>query len=652
MVETGWWASFCGGCVYAFSGYWCMHAGDITQVMAGGWAPWVCWAAVRWLRHNTRARFGLLAVIAGIQVLPGGTENVTYLFWTLSFLAVVHILVCAFRLARPARGEPARSGLIASITPGLGIILALALGAALSGVQVIPSLENLLFSFRWGGMGYEYAGRQSIPLWKPLVEIIIPNYGGHYGSTPCVAAEIPHPETVSYVGPIAVFLAALAVIRGWHNQAVRMCFGLTLVALLLAFGRFTPLHRGLYSLGFSVFRSPARAVYLVTLGEAVLCAWGAQSLLESEGLQLSRRIHKWVILGLAVVAVAIFWAVAQPEAFGWFQRHTLPWLYAGDISVTLLAAAMGHLSFTRLSASRKRALVFLALVIPLFVFLRESEFWNLPMEDAANARNKARVAAEARSLLGNYRVYSRHWSLFISNEVAGNGLRDVGGMHGGLCPLRRFWELQLRVTPDSHLAVTRGRRFLDILGGRYLLSRYPMGDPDYRLLCDAEPYRVYENPFARPRLSFVPRGAVLSDEATLARLANGDWDPSAEVLLDGGSPFHGRPGTATDGPTAPRFVIDGNDEVVCEVLAPTAGYLLLSDTYYPGWQAFVDGGPAEILRANYVFRAVALVPGKHLVEFRYRPQSLAAGFALSMIALLTLLLVMKWRGQRSRLAPD
>jgi len=75
----------------------------------------------------------------------------------------------------------------------------------------------------------------------------------------------------------------------------------------------------------------------------------------------------------------------------------------------------------------------------------------------------------------------------------------------------------------------------------------------------------------------------------------------------------------------------GLNEVELAVRTPVSGYLVLSDVYYPGWRATVDGAPAEVLRADYVFRAVMLPPGEHTVRMEFASWTWRVGLAVSIV---------------------
>jgi prepilin-type N-terminal cleavage/methylation domain-containing protein len=98
----------------------------------------------------------------------------------------------------------------------------------------------------------------------------------------------------------------------------------------------------------------------------------------------------------------------------------------------------------------------------------------------------------------------------------------------------------------------------------------------------------------------------------------------------------GRPGPPE--PAFARIVQDGATTVIVEASAPLAGTLVLRDSYDPGWTADVDGVPAEIARANGLYRAVALPPGRHVIRFSYRPRDLRTGLMISGMTVLLLVL--------------
>jgi uncharacterized membrane protein YfhO len=123
------------------------------------------------------------------------------------------------------------------------------------------------------------------------------------------------------------------------------------------------------------------------------------------------------------------------------------------------------------------------------------------------------------------------------------------------------------------------------------------------------------------------------DDAPARRLvATGAVDFRTEVLLAdcaGAAPL-----AETAGAEASARITHQSPHAV-QISATTVrpAYLVLTDTWYPGWVARIDGQPTRVWRANHAFRAVTLSPGEHRVEFRYEPAWLTAGLAISGLGL-------------------
>ena len=170
-------------------------------------------------------------------------------------------------------------------------------------------------------------------------------------------------------------------------------------------------------------------------------------------------------------------------------------------------------------------------------------------------------------------------------------------------------------------------------GARVLLTTFP--PPEMGSRKAGEVFRAPINPY-RPRFSFATAYRIEPDAArSWARVARGETDLSREVLLEH-APQVALPNAGAARPAlVARLAEDRPERVVAELTSDSAGLFVLADLFYPGWTAEVDGRPAEILRADGVFRAVALPSGSHKVVFRYRPLSVVIGAALSAAALLT-----------------
>jgi hypothetical protein len=147
--------------------------------------------------------------------------------------------------------------------------------------------------------------------------------------------------------------------------------------------------------------------------------------------------------------------------------------------------------------------------------------------------------------------------------------------------------------------------------------------------------KVYENLDNLPRAVVVHDARVIGDDAaTIAAMRQPDFDPARTVILS--APVTGSAHAPGADSAGARQSVDQAEVVVYEpervalhTHSATAGYLILADSYYPCWEATVDGRTTPILRANLMFRAVELPAGEHQVEFIYRPHGLKIGAGIS-----------------------
>jgi hypothetical protein len=155
--------------------------------------------------------------------------------------------------------------------------------------------------------------------------------------------------------------------------------------------------------------------------------------------------------------------------------------------------------------------------------------------------------------------------------------------------------------------------------------------------------KIYKNLDALPRAFVVHQAEVIpDDDQAIARMRDPAFELAQTIILADGEPLAG------EGNARAEIVQYAPEEIVVDVTSDAPGYLLLTDTFYPGWRASVDGVQAEIVRADVAFRALRLEPGAHRVEFRYQPTSVRWGAWISAGALLLLLCGLVWALWRRR----
>lgn len=338
-----------------------------------------------------------------------------------------------------------------------------------------------------------------------------------------------------------------------------------------------------------------------------------------------------------MTGVALLVTVAGFMAFAW-GREANPaagrlWHLANQTALFLLffALAAGLLRAWRRSPRPGPGFYLLALgviLVDLWTFgsrtvqpveVQESATWHV-VAQAVDDPAAARVLP---------------WGLndFDQNGGMSLGLRSVFGYDPLI--LQRY-EAFITSWPDP-----RARTY-DLLNARYLVTLAPLEPSDEadapRLLLEQSGVYVYERPGALPRAWVVPQVERVEDGAALARIHEPGFDPHATALVD--SEFACTPASPEAGEA--QILSDAQNRIEVQVRGG-GGLLVLSELDYPGWQAEVDGDPAQLVRADYLLRALCVPAGEHRVELVYDPPLLKVGLAVTGLALLWVAGIALWR---------
>jgi len=148
---------------------------------------------------------------------------------------------------------------------------------------------------------------------------------------------------------------------------------------------------------------------------------------------------------------------------------------------------------------------------------------------------------------------------------------------------------------------------------------------------DPSPVKRYLNRAALPPVFLVPRTVLADDTEALAYLQGDEFAPADVATV---APAPGAAVLASDTAAGHVDVLERAPERWrLATDAPAERLLVLTQAYFPGWQATIDGAPAPLVRADYAFQGLYVPAGSHQVEIVYRPRSLLVGGALSLAAL-------------------
>ncbi len=674
-------SSLLGAATFAFSGFVAVRVTQPNLIRTMAWLPLLLLAMGGLADPRTRRRALLLSgLVLAMQVLAGHLQTVL----------ITGLLGVAYALWRTVRFEdPARRLSTRVLSLGLMVLLAGVLALTLAAAQILPGVELVRQSDRSGGTSPGFATSFSLPL-RQLPMLLAPGLFGNPVQE-LYWGDWLYWEMVGYAG-VASFLLALLGLLGGRAPDRLLWGGVAFVGVVLALGEATPAYRVASSLlpPLRYFRVPARFFLWYGWAVAVLAAYGLEALRSSRLSFRGWRVTAglWLLVG----TVGLYWAMGAPgvrtalqslaegamrtarffstafypqvPALSWEighregQRLALLWIGAGAVILALKTR--------RLSASLGAALLIMMVVVDLFSFgmnfyptLAANEIYRpVPLERRIQLQGGAyRILTTPAFAFGTWVRAMTRTSIQTAEDLFQyrSALVPNIGAHRGISNVYGYSPIELaRSTQFIGLAVQQaagrdGRSaLLDFMATRYILTRANLAATYERIQQDG--YFVWLNPRGLPRGFLVTDFVVQPSDGRVQKVLEGKWDPARVVILDRAprQTYGLRP---SDDPgkivgrsyelSSVSFGLDLSDPAI----------LVLSDAYYPGWKAIVDGVEVPIYRANHAFRAVFLPAGARRVEFVFRPLSVSVGLVVSMTgwgAVATVLLLALRR--RARLA--
>ncbi|MCG3147277.1 MAG: hypothetical protein PCFJNLEI_00716 [Verrucomicrobiae bacterium] len=641
-------AAFIGSCAYALNSSLLLWYWRAPNVFC--WAPLILLLWERAVSRSSTRQAAGAGFVLGVAYLSGNIQAAAHL----TFLCGGYALLCS------SPPLPQRAG---------KLILMLGIALTLAAVQFLPTLE-LLTQDAFGSTrvrGPAASLRHTLLGIPALITFVFPAITGSTESFDLLkAVGASRGDFAGYIGllPFTLCLIGALVVADRRVRGLRLIIVAVLVLLFL-----TPFVRFLYHRFFIV----------MVFAMAVIAAFGTDTILTHPAPDRARitklfRVMGWggglILLAVLGVQLALTWnwSTWLPAAKRYILLHSSrtsfsfrpDWLeervellfahyrvtnFEFWLPVLCLAIGFG-LWFVYSRGNMRRSWFVAGLVVFSVLDLIALGRPLVPQVDLQ--KYPLRIEHPTLTPVQNdpdlFRVW--RWSpnapfIYRPSLLLPARVNDISG-NFSLAPENVQSLEKLIQTPSGFSPV------LNLLNVKYFYSDQTNALPadQFPLIVESNGLRLYRNEQALPRFFFVTHAEVIpSHPAVSARLIQSDFNPRTTVVLEESPPPLSGGGTQAEIQVSQYR----GGRVDLAVTTTSAGLLVISDTYYPGWKAWVDGKPTKIFRANSALRAIYLPAGQHLVKLRFVPVTFLVGAAVSV---LTFGLALVWMRASPRQKPS
>jgi hypothetical protein len=619
---------------FSLGGYLVSSANVLNNLQSAIWLPgiFLCFEK-SFGRHALFYRL-LTAILLAIQFLGGEPQLVLF---TLLLLLTYNLVV---NKQTSWSRHLLKTGIAMAFIGTISIALVMA--------QLIPTWEMFRHSIRASGFNFQEAAKFSLNPMALFQLLSPPPFDIYYTSKKEFSWLVSN-----YFGYIPLVFAVTAIffVRSKRVKFWAVCM---FVSVIFAFGKHTPLFFLLYKAlpYLSAFRFPAKFMFIFAYGIAFLVAFGFDHVVEKRHT-VSRNMMAFLAIIFVLFLIACIVRIVNPP---FLVDHVL-------LPFRLILFAFGFLLCTfiffrkAITGVTFAVLVVLVSTVDLLVAhtpfnpVTHSVFYtDEPGLVHAIGKNPRSERIFAQTCSYNH-LQGRELSPFTLQHLWRQYLRpntgtlyDISYVDGiGGIETEDQWLITELL---QKLNFCKRIRFLELTNTRYLVTMVP-ADVENEIVAGRlkrTENNVYELPHALPRAYMVRGAKIMPNRAkAIEEILKDDFDPWQFVVVEKRSRT---PITDGQGGTVLNTYYEGANRIRVRAQS-LGGYLTLLDSFYPGWRVYVDGRERELLRANGLFKAVFLEPGKHQVVFTYQPTCFAWGFGISLLSIcLVVFGLWVWRPRR------
>ena len=446
---------------------------------------------------------------------------------------------------------------------------------------------------------------------------------------------------------------------------------MALITAILALGKFTPLFKILYSIvpGFNMFRGNSKFIFIVAFALSVLSGIGTEYLRNT--LFAKKTLSPFLFISISIAAtVGLFLLIFFLFGTGygtWYNIIRKIYLL-GDRYVTVPDLKSPDFLHTTFILTTKGAMKFIVLtILSLLIIglwingrLRNQIVVSLTLAlifgDLWFFGNQYMVTFDSRQcfwdkeMLGIMKSNSEAARIttvghFELNQGMAHDISNIGGYDANV--IKEYSEFinlsdgKPIDTPNIVMEVRQISKLTNLLNLKYILlpANVRIEHPTIKPVFHNSKYALFDNTQALPRTFIVHEAKTLSGrDAIFKELASNEFDPLKYVILEEPSLLtKHRVSENLQSEPNPTIVEYSPNRVTIKATLFDDGYLVLGDTFYPGWNAYVDGKKSKVLKTNYVMRSVFLERGEHIVKFVYEPKSFTIGMIITLTSMVILI---------------